>query len=1487
MFTVLQKLQMSGRITLDNHLTSCIMLLEAVQSPFRRGITMTRIARRVFLLLLCTCACFLTYIPNLRAEDLQTPPSLIPYPPGAEIFFRDSFMREKPEEGEWTQICGKWEFDQMAKPGVSANPFSVVGSSKDEAMLVTGYDWWRNYYFNAALRTPPIYNSFGVVYCFRGRQNFVFFGFSQKDGLVLQLTLNGSDKQFAVEKKFAVPYQWYDVGIAISGKTVVAMLDRRPVFTVELPFELSGKAGVRVTGAPDYGMTVDDCSATGFKYDRDAMLADSKNGFSLLLASDRLSKPKFPVFFERDRLMRKWASADADWYPFEVPTVAEGEQPQPPTSYSFPLPMFNDIAMQVKLPGLVWEPYIELRKQKADGVIGDSILRVQFIPKGKLYTVICALPNGKELINVPDVTGQDGIVEVFCTGDKITFGAVNGAKYSETVSQLARELNNGVRVIISREMFEVVKFGNFNLDSSSFFEDTFYNSPSNWMTVFGNWEIASRWACNPIYTYLSSWDRMSSQLYCKHLFGGDVYCEVWFSPKMASLSRPSYYPIQWFSVSNPSVAGDLSTGYTCAIATPDSDSMSLFYNGKSISTTKLRGAMSGGNLHHTWFHLLQTRLSNRLSYDLNFIDERDDPRIFTVEDKRKQDLKPQPFAIWNSLTGLTVTRVRLTAREIVWGGMNKSLYNRMPTPCGVKTSVQNPSDPFEFIAPSYDFSKGSAGWYVSSSQPAIITSPYPNDNNRTGIAVTSPFCGSRMEFVSPDMSVDSRVYQNLTVKYRTDVSLDLYIHSGSRKFRVPLDSDKKAETLDWAIPVGKRYYTKSKAGGYDSVKIDLVQMFEEYQTLDIPPIIDKLTFERIDDSDESLGVTSRDKMFFAVSEVAFSSPFKPEVNDQTAPLFSGDPQQNDSVREFVSGYRQNKVVLTPEFAATSLPKQGEKKILERAGAIILEFTDGMQKLSPIGAVDETLLWRKRENKENLLIAHKSGRFGFFGVKVLPEPVTSDQYPAMAIKLKGNTDLLCLGVKAGDWQWIPLKTGSKIRRNSSDSKFTTICPVVITDNDYSWIVCYFPDHPKLAEAPIFEEVILCSVYGAPPPTGESIAISSVIFFDPSKLSRFASLSKSEITVTRDGVAIAGISEAKVRNVETFLISLKTPKSPPPPSNVTATLRDSLIEFAFDRPLTPSELAVKIGEQEFSWRLFRFKDGAKTAMLERDEVFNSTANGVKWTAKVGSKTVGDGVLDFQAARPPAIRRAMVIPEDSLVFEDYEYGMGTAGSRGTPIFLASAFPFMGSSYIENLDPAAGSVMGYLVRANIDAVRYPNMSFACRLNKALVNLHFKCEGHFKDVAISPSDVKQGKSYWTQGVFGELAGIRDNDRWQTVKFKILDKLQGTPFNGKYFITEIAIDTFKKSEPGGSICIDNLCIYGDRSTYYTVVVEPPAGLDAKTKFAYEWWFVDATNRPLSLSQLSKLERFRADIPDTKPAKIRVRLHINGEMSQAITDLELP
>ncbi|MDZ7816443.1 MAG: hypothetical protein U5N86_10740 [Planctomycetota bacterium] len=516
-------------------------------------------------------------------------------PPGAKVYFRDSFMRENPEAGEWSVLSGEWSFDRAGKPGISANPFSLRGMADEDGFIVVGYKWWRDYIFGASIRTCAIYGRIGVISSFRDTNNYIFFGFDEAEGIVLYQVAGGKKQLLASRESFPVPHQWYKLRILVKGKKVYATIDGRLVFTHALSDLTCGKGGIHISAVAGRGVTVDDCEAMTVEQTAEDIAKLARNGFEKLFQQDRLTTNLFPQYFTQDSLMRKWASADADWLPYDLKEPDEGEGNAVADHFTYPLPIFNDLALHVKFPG----------DDRAAQIIGmtfeDEDERGDIV-----FAAVMTARSGKATARVVDARGNEimpsgrcpapVIPSALCGRFSVTFDT--GKHIERFESGVAQKVfKNGLRVLLTQGTQAIAKIGHIAIDSSSVIEESFFRAPSQWMTVYGRWEIAARWSCSPQYTYLSSWDRATSQLYSKHRFGGKVYAECWLSPKMTSFRWPGYLPLQWFSMSLPDEAGDLSRGLTAAVCYPDSQHMSVLSNGKTLESLRIADDMKPWSLH--------------------------------------------------------------------------------------------------------------------------------------------------------------------------------------------------------------------------------------------------------------------------------------------------------------------------------------------------------------------------------------------------------------------------------------------------------------------------------------------------------------------------------------------------------------------------------------------------------------------------------------------------------------------------------------------------------------------------------------------------------------------------------------------------------------------------------------------------------------------------------------------------------------------------
>ncbi|MFA4986743.1 MAG: hypothetical protein WC712_09185 [Candidatus Brocadiia bacterium] len=1438
-------------------------------------------------------------VPGVAEEVVQ--PTLPVNRPGAEIFFRDSFMREKADNGDWTHVSGEWSLDEAAIPGVSANPFSLRGKSPMDALAVTGEFWWRSYAFKASLRTPPVYSRFGVVAAYRDPGEYLFFGFSEKEGMILELATGGKRYILSKTPSFPVPYQWYSFALAFKGKMAWCVVDERMVIEAAMPIEICGKAGIMVRGAADFGVTVDDCAASGLPEDPAQAAASAKDGLQSLFSEDRLIRRRFPTYFTDDKLMRQWASSEADWLAY-IPPPNAWNQSTEATWYSYALPIFNDASFAFEFASKVQKTRLIVLPYRDDGP-AKALIDLTIAARDTTFEVTLSDSAGTSIGAFPNFPFCK-LMRVYADGDTVTLRHEFAPPTVLKIPGLGDLLKDGARMVISEDGYAMASSGGLNLCSGSLIDETFNDAPSSWMTVYGNWDIGVRWACSPQYTYLTSSDRMTSQLYSKHLFGGKIYCDAYLSEKMITYRWPSYYDLQWFSLSIPDSAGDFSKGVTGAAAYPTPEELSLFVNGRRTANAKVEEKMDPWSLHNAWLKLRMECGPRETNFRMNLLGGVQG-KVYTLTAPGVADGKLRPLAIWNSRSGITVPRCRISAQIIKRGGLEKAFTPLMPAPCGVTADLSaRAPDPATFIAPRFDFAKGSAGWSVPANQPALCATPLMDGATRIGVEVSAPFCGSRLAFVSPKLSIDARVSQLLRVRFKTDVGagLALYIRSGLKSFRVPLKGNPSTSPNDGCIPVSSRLFSSSTDGKFLVVTVKLVELFEEYLCGESDPIIDGLSLERLEPpTPDSLGIEQKDVRTLQLGSIEFLSTFASSVVKDVPPPRAPFDADVAGLAEFWAGLQAREIKL-PADKVKSLSAGWESfSPAESDGGLSLTFRKGFQSLSPVGASDETLLWREKIENEFHLTAYKSGLEGYLGMKLLPFPVSALKYPAMTIKYRGDLNPYFLLVKSEWWFLIPLNRaevvkipkGNQLFKPPVPAKAYHMAPMRIESGDTNCLLFYFPTFPELVNRNMIEEMYIVSGYEQTVPEGSSFAISSIAFYDPAKTRTFCdNVAKSQCEIvfqpTRPEIAVR---DARVDGISTYIISESGKPVDTKPKSVTLlSCDDQAAVFEFDTPVPLSDVAFKIGDRTYSGNLVKQGETPQKFSVLRSGIYNDAPGSAKWTALVmggkSYKTIGEGELALSSANPLRLERVCILPDDSLMYDNYEKGIGSATSRRSPGLLAAANPFTGSYALEFPNLSTNHFFStILYPETFNAARYPYISFDYRMWGSNLSLMFQVEGHFKDVKFTPINIPltlyKDRYYYigvwggmTMGVFGEIPDVKGDAQWHSVSFNILDVVKGEPANGKYSVQGIALRECNVNPVGAWAQVDNFRIYGGAKRSFSVRVEPPAGLAGTP--SYEWCLVNSGGKPVTKTTVTADQNIRITPPDTGKLQFSIRLLLDGK-----------
>jgi len=194
-----------------------------------------------------------------------------------EIYRADDFMRSKREAGPWETVSGKWVIQELKvrddlgrrtgrhfDPTRSANAFSYIGTGTQAApaLAITGYPSWRNYSFEAAVRSPHG-GVFGLAILRQDADNYYLLR-CDLPGRELELIrcLDGICDRLACRRGALRANQWYHLRLAACDGELSVHIDGRPVLEAVDHTFLSGQPGL--WSADEQGAYFDDVLLRGY-----------------------------------------------------------------------------------------------------------------------------------------------------------------------------------------------------------------------------------------------------------------------------------------------------------------------------------------------------------------------------------------------------------------------------------------------------------------------------------------------------------------------------------------------------------------------------------------------------------------------------------------------------------------------------------------------------------------------------------------------------------------------------------------------------------------------------------------------------------------------------------------------------------------------------------------------------------------------------------------------------------------------------------------------------------------------------------------------------------------------------------------------------------------------------------------------------------------------------------------------------------------------
>ncbi|MBT4816329.1 MAG: hypothetical protein HON70_11550 [Lentisphaerae bacterium] len=206
------------------------------------------------------------------------------------LLFADDFMHDEGELGEWQAATGTWTIHALQNPIRSANPFSLVGTG-DQAAVLTGYWFWQNYELSCAIQ-PQTNSQFGVLFCATDHNStYRLRSTPEADtkpaGISLERITDGTSELLSFVEFPARPERWLRLKVTLQDGLITACIDDRVIlqFTDDSPL-FGGRVGLWTDGPKGCVFDDVDVRPTGHFYwesspDPDplpAVLLTSKSG---------------------------------------------------------------------------------------------------------------------------------------------------------------------------------------------------------------------------------------------------------------------------------------------------------------------------------------------------------------------------------------------------------------------------------------------------------------------------------------------------------------------------------------------------------------------------------------------------------------------------------------------------------------------------------------------------------------------------------------------------------------------------------------------------------------------------------------------------------------------------------------------------------------------------------------------------------------------------------------------------------------------------------------------------------------------------------------------------------------------------------------------------------------------------------------------------------------------------------------------------------
>jgi len=378
--------------------------------------------------------------------------------------------------------------------------------------------------------------------------------------------------------------------------------------------------------------------------------------------------------FVKDRYIRTWASAEADWVPADPARITAhqaGEVALWPTEepglYWYKGTAYHDLTVtlpHVPVNSLTGQTlYLTPARDPATGyaltfTVGEQGRRVEVRRDGALLATYPLTATGTATFRILR-RGALLIVTVRRAMEDETEDPETTLGVLRDVTPLA------VRHVGFRVTSRRLPAGALHVEAGQV-RETFAAAPADWRVAHGVWAVMARYSCSPWWNWYGGFGAGRPAVWSKAALDGDQSVEAYLGVKMLVLDQPEEYRRRFRDL-NLTICGDghsVTSGYTLQRATRVDGRLvtRLLRHGVPVwtSTDPAHLVPPDGQGHRLW---LATRLEKRGADVAVYLDQ----HLATVY----RDPDPLPggrIAIWTADNGLLIGRISYGAEHVTVRG---------------------------------------------------------------------------------------------------------------------------------------------------------------------------------------------------------------------------------------------------------------------------------------------------------------------------------------------------------------------------------------------------------------------------------------------------------------------------------------------------------------------------------------------------------------------------------------------------------------------------------------------------------------------------------------------------------------------------------------------------------------------------------------------------------------------------------------------------